>query len=257
MAKFSVFFKRKKIGEFEFDGGRVRVGRHPESEIFLPHQSISRLHAAFIQREGRWLVENVGGQNGVFLNGGLVKRTKVLEDGAKVELGKYIIHYDAGEAESSDLMAELAKMRSGGAEKPTFTDAPVVAPRPTGLEHIDGTLRMAPDRVVKERHESAALMGPHLAWTSDAGEKMVIPLGKSATTIGSSDDADIIIDPGLLTGKQHATIQQKGGRFVIEPSAWWCKVTINGRRVRAATPLTEGDAVNVSGTAFTFRAPMF
>ncbi|MGH9297740.1 MAG: FHA domain-containing protein, partial [Acidimicrobiales bacterium] len=46
----------------------TRVGRHPESEIFLDDITVSRRHVEFLRREGAYIVKDVGSLNGTYVN---------------------------------------------------------------------------------------------------------------------------------------------------------------------------------------------
>ncbi len=50
--------------------------------------TVSRRHAALVQREGRWLVEDGGSLNGTFVNRRRVESAE-LEDGDELQIGKY------------------------------------------------------------------------------------------------------------------------------------------------------------------------
>jgi pSer/pThr/pTyr-binding forkhead associated (FHA) protein len=47
----------------------LTIGRGPENDLTVPSLAVSRKHAAIIQHEGRWYVEDRGSYNGTFLNG--------------------------------------------------------------------------------------------------------------------------------------------------------------------------------------------
>ena len=93
MARLVVYFDRNKIGIYDVEEGRVRVGRHPDSDIFLPHPSVSRLHLALVREADDWIVEHTGGQNAIFVNGSVMKRSVVLGDEDRIEFGRYIIRF--------------------------------------------------------------------------------------------------------------------------------------------------------------------
>jgi hypothetical protein len=47
----------------------LTIGRGPENDLTIASRAVSRKHAAIVQREGRWYVEDRGSYNGTFLNG--------------------------------------------------------------------------------------------------------------------------------------------------------------------------------------------
>jgi pSer/pThr/pTyr-binding forkhead associated (FHA) protein len=47
----------------------LTIGRGPQNDLTIPSSAVSRKHAAIVQREDRWYVEDRGSYNGTFLNG--------------------------------------------------------------------------------------------------------------------------------------------------------------------------------------------
>ncbi|MHB8262508.1 MAG: FHA domain-containing protein [Acidimicrobiales bacterium] len=80
---------------YVLDRDAVRVGRHPDSDIFLDDITVSRRHAE-IRREGRGLVvvKDVGSLNGTYVNRERVDEA-VLEAGDEVQIGKFRLVYVA------------------------------------------------------------------------------------------------------------------------------------------------------------------
>ena len=252
MAKFTVYFKRKKVGEYEFESGRIRVGRHPESEIFLPQQAVSRLHCSLEFKGGNWVVENSGGKNGLFVNGALVRAAKPLKAGNRIEFGNYIIHVDGGDDDPFAILTGATSASKPGA----MADPPPIAPVPTGDEQFEGTFRMTREQVIEQRHEQASRIQAHLAWQAPDGQEVVVPL-KDAITIGKGEEATVQIDGGMLTAAISARIEQKGNQHVIMPDSRWANVKVNGKKVRESHPLKDGDWIDISGTKFAYRGALF
>lgn len=66
----------------------TRVGRHPESEIFLDDITVSRRHAEFFRKENDYIVKDVGSLNGTYVNRERIDET-VLSSGDEVQIGKF------------------------------------------------------------------------------------------------------------------------------------------------------------------------
>ncbi len=57
------------------DGADVILGRAPENDCVLAHDSVSRRHARMSQiPDGRWIIEDLGSKNGVRVEGSRIKR---------------------------------------------------------------------------------------------------------------------------------------------------------------------------------------
>jgi hypothetical protein len=84
------------------DGNRVQVGldpvtigRHPECDVVLNDQEVSRQHAEVRREEGRFLVVDLGSLNGTKVNGAGVKAPRPLEDGDVITIGAHTIRFES------------------------------------------------------------------------------------------------------------------------------------------------------------------
>jgi pSer/pThr/pTyr-binding forkhead associated (FHA) protein len=73
---------------FLLDGERTTAGRRPDSDIFLDDVTVSRKHAEFIRREGRFVVRDVGSLNGTYVQRDRIEEA-TLRAGDEVQIGKY------------------------------------------------------------------------------------------------------------------------------------------------------------------------
>ncbi|MCG3174115.1 MAG: hypothetical protein GMKNLPBB_02339 [Myxococcota bacterium] len=76
--------------EFAIKDLPVIIGRAPECEVCLPHDSVSRKHATLEYKEGKFAVVDKGSVNGIEVNGQQVPPEKgaVLRDGYEIRLGE-------------------------------------------------------------------------------------------------------------------------------------------------------------------------
>lgn len=85
---------------FLLDRDVVRVGRHPDSDIFLDDITVSRRHAEFRRDAQRFWVHDVGSLNGTYVNGQRAD-DRMLATGDEVQVGKFkllIVVADPGRA---------------------------------------------------------------------------------------------------------------------------------------------------------------
>ena len=66
----------------------TRVGRHPESEIFLDDITVSRRHAEFLRHGQDYVVKDVGSLNGTYVNRERIDEA-TLSSGDEVQIGKF------------------------------------------------------------------------------------------------------------------------------------------------------------------------
>ena len=60
-----------------YDGVRYTVGRHPDSDIYLDDPRVSRDHAVLHVVDGRWVLDDLGSTNGVWLGAQRVPRLDI------------------------------------------------------------------------------------------------------------------------------------------------------------------------------------
>jgi pSer/pThr/pTyr-binding forkhead associated (FHA) protein len=91
-------------------------------------------------------------------------------------------------------------------------------------------------------------------WLETQGSEDVFPLAKETTYFGNSSSDDIHI-PGLMIGKQFASIDRKGTVWVINLLVKrFSHIKVNGEEVTSAR-LKDGDAIEVGGVSFIFHMP--
>ena len=69
-------------------GAEVVLGRHPDCEVHLDDDSVSRRHAALRRREGVWMLVDLGSTNGTWVNGRRVGARTPVRRGDLVQLGE-------------------------------------------------------------------------------------------------------------------------------------------------------------------------
>ena len=74
--------------KFVLDGELTKVGRHPESDIFLDDITVSRRHAEFARGPSGYTVRDVGSLNGTYVNRERIDET-TLKSGDEVQIGKF------------------------------------------------------------------------------------------------------------------------------------------------------------------------
>jgi hypothetical protein len=89
---------------FSLKPGGVSIGRAPDNEVVITPDlagwdTVSRHHARVYQREGQWVVDDLGSANGVWVNG---RRTghNLLKNRWRLCIGgvEFVFHTDTGEA---------------------------------------------------------------------------------------------------------------------------------------------------------------
>lgn len=84
----------RTINEFRFTKGPVYIGRHTNSQVFLPDRRVSRHHAViFRTQQGQWLVEDLDSANKTYLNDAIVHKARI-KTGDRLTITDFIIEVD-------------------------------------------------------------------------------------------------------------------------------------------------------------------
>jgi uncharacterized RDD family membrane protein YckC len=83
-------------------GGERRVGRSRNCEIRVDDDSVSRVHAAFVRRDGETLVEDLGSSNGTFVNGDRIQAPRAVRTGDAVRFGNLETQVEAASAAAAE-----------------------------------------------------------------------------------------------------------------------------------------------------------
>ncbi len=77
-------------GEFcsswSLDQAQVMIGRLPENDVYIDDRWISRHHARICREGSRYVLEDLGSKNGLFLNGKRLVEPAALEDGDVIQI---------------------------------------------------------------------------------------------------------------------------------------------------------------------------
>jgi signal transduction histidine kinase len=82
--------KELNLGDrpFELKGRVVTIGRHPNNDVSLLLESVSRFHAKLDLVGTRWIVTDLNSSNGTFVNGERIATPRVLSEGDVLTLGR-------------------------------------------------------------------------------------------------------------------------------------------------------------------------
>jgi class 3 adenylate cyclase/predicted component of type VI protein secretion system len=78
--------------------GEVTLGRNPVCDIVLSEEQISRQHAKLSVREGALTLEDLGSNNGTFVNGERITRVQTLVGTEVITIGSFQLSISEGEA---------------------------------------------------------------------------------------------------------------------------------------------------------------
>ncbi|MEU6867149.1 DUF1707 and FHA domain-containing protein [Streptomyces sp. NPDC046876] len=77
------------------DGPALRIGRDPGNVLRLTDETVSRVHAELVRRDGRWILTDLGSSNGTTVNGRRVTGSIVVRAGDQVGFGRMAFRLSA------------------------------------------------------------------------------------------------------------------------------------------------------------------
>ena len=216
------------------------IGRGNNAQLRLPNVSVSRRHLQLARQRDRYVVVDLGSNNGVTLNGkplqkgrphplqpkdslqvGIFKLTFLIQSGRSVPVWK------------GQFINQLARYR------PTTTEPQTAAT--FGLDK--GTLlRMAES---EHRLESARLVQlGDAARTWTPGDREVL--------LGRNNQIPVI---GLLVAAKAARVYWNDRHHIIEALSWWTTVKVNGDAISGSVPLRSGSRIRIGRSVFRYEEP--
>jgi pSer/pThr/pTyr-binding forkhead associated (FHA) protein len=66
------------VSELQFSSGPIYIGRHTNSQVFLPDRTVSRQHAViFTTQDGKWMAEDLDSANKTYLNDEAIHKAEI------------------------------------------------------------------------------------------------------------------------------------------------------------------------------------
>ena len=87
IARQGMAWLEQPSGERRYVESELRIGRGEQNDLRLNDASVSRYHAFLRRVDGRYLLSDVGSQNGTFVNGRQVHAPSALQSGDRIRAG--------------------------------------------------------------------------------------------------------------------------------------------------------------------------
>ena len=245
MARLTVFYDGNRVAHYDIKSGEIRVGRHPDSEIFLPDAAVSRHQMTFETYKDGWMVKPAG-RNTTLINSQPLGQATILLEGTLLEFGRYLIsyseEYDSTRTEEVDAVTGAAALKAIG---------PV--PVPTGGEAHEGTSIITAAMMEEQHARTTELVRPHFVWRTSDGKEHTHSIPQSGMYIGKGAGCQIKVAGGMMVADQHARVVKGPKGFVIAPCGFMAKVLVNNGKVKKMKDLQNGDQVQIGDTVLVFR----
>lgn len=110
----------------------LKIGRHSENDVVIQDKSVSRFHARFICRNYTYYIDNVQGQNGIYVNGMRIYTETKLDDLDVVRLGGCVLNW------KQYVRIQKTNVMHTKEYKISFEDILALAPIPQLKKNSDG-----------------------------------------------------------------------------------------------------------------------
>jgi hypothetical protein len=113
---------------FHLAGPQTNIGRGTQVDFRLRDRAVSRSHARVLREGATFTVVDLGGSNGVYLNGRRIRGAAPLAEGDVIELGQTLLRFQAAIAECAEPAEPVKPVESPlpsseAAELPASPDA--------------------------------------------------------------------------------------------------------------------------------------
>jgi pSer/pThr/pTyr-binding forkhead associated (FHA) protein len=214
MGKLIVSLEGVVIKEVQLTKDKTTLGRRPYNDVVIDNLAVSGEHAVLQIVGNDTFIEDLNSTNGTYINGKAVKK-QLLAHNDTVEIGKYKIKYQLGEANEY----EKTQMFQAGQGSVAAADMP--SPSSLGLAGM-----------------GAAPASIRVLNGAAAGRE--VNLTKVVTTVGK---------PGV----QVASITKRPGGYLFAHVDGATRPLVNGQVLVGETiPLKNGDVIELAGTQMQF-----
>jgi len=120
----------RTVNEFHFDKGPIYIGRHTNSQVFLPDKTVSRQHAVIYNtKDGQWVVEDLDSANKTYLNDNEIHKAE-FKTGDVIRISDFTIEVNFETAAAQD-PGETVELEEAPA---TLATGPQIIIRKLGAE---------------------------------------------------------------------------------------------------------------------------
>lgn len=229
MAHLTLVVQGREVRRFVLNSNVTTIGRAQDNDIVINNLALSRRHAEVHFRQGRYQVEDVGSQNGVFINSERIRSARALDPDDTITLGTYQFVFCDEASRDPDVRGARAR-------------------RSNEVTQLEAVEESSP-----RKSESADEAVPLLVLKYNDVELQRFVLRKEPCLIGRGKDCDIQIAERRLS-RRHCQVRADGGRVVLEDLGSQNGTFVNRRRIPDRRDLQHGDLLNFAEYSILFLA---
>lgn len=238
MAKFILQFNGIKIKEIPIYKETITIGKKGDNDIIIDNLAVSRHHARLVQKEDKFIFEDLDSVNGTFINEKKAAQCE-LRGGDHILIGKHTLVF----LKENEKSLKVAKPQS--VEETCVLDT---------KRHRE-LLAKSQEKKAEGEKKVKELKGV-ISYISGNGDIKGINLDKRVTVIGSGENADIKVK-GFFVGRSALLINKKAGAFYVSRGDGRSSPKLNGEKVKGYIKLRDNDFIEVGSTKMHFSMRSF
>jgi pSer/pThr/pTyr-binding forkhead associated (FHA) protein len=226
VAHLTLVVQGREVRKFVLNPSVTTIGRAQDNDIVINNLALSRRHAEVSCKNGRFAVQDLGSQNGVFVNSERIRAAKVLNDTDTITLGTY--HFVFSDHSP---------------------DPDIKAARPRRQEV---TQLEEPEDPIADQEEPAPDV-PLLVLKYNDVELQRFTLSSERCLIGRAKDCDVQIAERRLS-RRHCEIIRDPSGFILQDLGSQNGTYVNRRRIQGSHALKHGDILNFAEYSISYLA---
>lgn len=238
VAHLTLVVQGREVRKFVLNPTVTTIGRAQDNDIVINNLALSRRHAEVHFRGGRFEVEDLGSQNGVFVNNDRIRGPQALSHEDTITLGTYHFVFTDEEQRRAAPPEPRRARRARRAQEVTQLEDPE-----------DSSEGLYEDDYGEDEPEPS----PLLVVKYNDVELQRCPVHDDEIVIGRAKDCDIQIAERRLS-RRHCKIVRDGHEFLLTDLGSQNGTYVNRRRIPQYYPLRHGDLLNFAEYSVLFLA---
>ena len=220
---------------FQVKGKECIIGRDENSDLVLPHTTVSRQHGKISRlSKTKAVIANISDKNSLLVNG--EKTDKIgIKTKDTIQIGKFTLVY------FGDSLTPMEQFFEGKA----LDEFPVYA-RTANATKNDATFTLSAKEAEKLLNQGSLTRNARI-FTADR-KKQWSPEKKSLS-FGKNQEIPV---EGWFTGGLVAVVSWTGATHAIEKKSSFAKILINGQKLTKPRDLNEGDQIQIGNSIFIY-----
>ncbi len=238
----------KLLPEKPFELELIRIGRNAsECQIVYDNATfpmVSRVHAELRWQGNGWMVFDANSSFGTFADGVKVSQPTPISKGSRIQFGS-----------NGPILHIVSIGGSPEIASPVVPDSQDSQRLPQSAQPDDFHNSSPPKLGQMESRSSET---PSLEFVDSGGSVAPVMISKPEIWLGRDPGGDVIFESSkIMVSRQHASIRNEDGKFVIHDNNSFNGTLVNEQRISTPTPLYHEDEIRLGlgGPLLRFKSP--